>query len=259
MDFETLSGLTDFYFQELDKSPEALEFLRFRGVGKAQINQWKLGFSPWDADLTQHFDRHSLIRCGVLESDRDRLEGRIIFPERLPHGQVVGFCGRSLDPRATKYVTTRTTDYYRRSEHLFGLYRLETEEPGQIMLCEGPFDAIAVLKEHPAARVVSVGGSRVSDHQVALIRRYIGLGDVFLAFDRDDAGRRGVELFRRKHGFRFRRVTEVLLPAPFSDPAEWLQAESKDRGILRYREHKGSSSKTANGGETGAGFAPRLP
>ena len=258
MDSQTLSGLTEFYHRELKKSPEALEALRLRKVGRSEIDLWQIGFSPWDAELP--FDRHSLLRCGVLEQGSDRLEGRIIFPERLPSGQVVGFCGWSPDYRAMKYVTTKTTDLYRRSEMLFGLHLLSHEERSKMMLCEGPFDAIAIWKEYGEdAKAVAVGGSKVSDHQAALIRRYIGLGDVFLAFDSDDAGRRGASLFRRRHAHKFRRVVEVLFPSLYSDPADWLSADSDKRGILRYREQKRGRSTATNGRTTGGGFAPRLP
>ena len=248
-DQQTLNELTEFYHEQLQRAPAALEALRLRQVGPEEIDLWQIGYSPWGKDLP--FDRHSLLRCGVLEQDHDRLEGRIIFPDRLPGGQVVGYCGWSFDYRATKYVTTKTTDYYRRSELLFGLYLLSHEDRSKIVLTEGPFDAVAIWKEYgEGARAVSVGGSKVSDHQVEMIRRYIGMGDVFLAFDSDDSGRRGADLFRRRHAHKFRRVVEVLFPIEYNDPAEWLQAESKDRGILRYREHKRGSSKTANGGET---------
>ena len=235
-----LGRVQDFFASRLEASSEVLEFLRFRNVSLAEARFWGLGWCA--GGLSDRFDRAFLLRCGLIEpGGDDRLEGRLTFPERLPSGEVVGFCGRALDSRALKFLTSGGSPFYRRSELLWGLHVLPPPPWGlrQVILTEGPFDVMALRREYgPSTQAVAVGGCRVSVFQASLLRRFVGSGEVVLALDSDPSGCRGHDLFVRQHADKFSRVVEVFFPAGFSDPEEWVSAGPENRGILRFRERK---------------------
>ena len=105
---------------------------------------------------------------------------------------------------------------WRKSECLFGLWRLPPECP-QMVLVEGPLDAIWV--QEATLPCVAILGSSLSEKQVALlVERHVRKG--VLCFDNDDAGRRATEEARdllRRAGMWVHRVP---LPQQYNDIQE---------------------------------------
>jgi hypothetical protein len=57
------------------------------------------------------------------------------------------------------------------------VYKIEREDPDcrkRILICEGPFDAIAALIQAPEYTPVAVLGSSISDYQIGMIQDYAG-------------------------------------------------------------------------------------
>jgi DNA primase len=90
-----------FYQEQLDSYPEALRYLKQRGVrDPALIQELRIGYAP-GGSLRRHLTQHGysfdlLRRVGLLNSQgRDTFYGRVVFP-CCQDGRLVNLYGRSL-------------------------------------------------------------------------------------------------------------------------------------------------------------------
>lgn len=120
------------------------------------------------------------------------MRNRLVFPVRDEEGRLVGFAGRWLsgEEEKKKYVNSRTSELYRKSELLYGLYegREAIRREGCVFLVEGYKDVLAM---HAAGFKHTVGlcGTILSKEHIALMKRYATSVRVML--DADKAGRKG--------------------------------------------------------------------
>lgn len=122
------------------------------------------------------------------------MRNRLVFPVRDEEGRLVGFAGRWLsgEEEKKKYVNSRTSELYRKSELLYGLYegREAIRREGCVFLVEGYKDVLAM---HAAGFKHTVGlcGTILSKEHIALLKRYATSVRVML--DADKAGRKGTD------------------------------------------------------------------
>ncbi len=201
----------EFYREMLfaDEGAVARDYLRARGFGRHEAEQFGLGFAPlpWtaltDALTAAGHAVEDLVAAGMtVRTDhgklRDRFRGRLVFPVEDPGGDVVGFGGRVLpdldyggyDP--PKYLNSPETPLYRKAQVLYGLRqaRAEVVRTGQVLICEGYTDVMA-LHQAGFANAVATCGTAVGGEHLRSIARYAT--DVVLAFDGDEAGVRAAE------------------------------------------------------------------
>lgn len=141
-----------------------------RGIQLDNILYWGIGYCPFPQFLrTNMTSRESImLRAGLLtETDdglRDPMMGRVVFPQRSPHGDVLGFLGRPIEGSVVKYVSTPTTATFRRREIIDGIEMCRDRQP--VVVTEGPFDKVAlhrwVVERGGPQNVVSAGTAAVS-------------------------------------------------------------------------------------------------
>lgn len=119
------------------------------------------------------------------------MANRIVFPFRDEEGRLVAFGARRLtddNPDEPKYINSSVADGYKKSEHLYGLFRAKKAiaDKGFAYVTEGYKDAIAM---HAAGltNTVALCGTAFSEQQAALLKKYAG--SVYLLLDGDKAGR----------------------------------------------------------------------
>jgi len=229
------------YFQKaLERSSRAMAYLRERGLREEVVWRFGLGYAPpYPEGLAAHLRRKGLpleegVRAGVLVEREgrllDRFQGRIVFPVRDPLGRVVGFLGRALGRGEPKYLSTPETPLFRKREALFAYPEARPRlKGGRAILVEGPFDALA-LHQLGFGEAVAVLGSALSEEQALLLRRE-GVREVYLAFDRDEAGLKAALEGLKREALRGIPVRAVLLPV--KDPGELLLLE---KGHLLFRK-----------------------
>ncbi len=214
----------------------ALRFLERRGIQRATVEGFKVGFAP-AADRQDNLLRY-LVKRGrtvdeavsaglALRRDGrgeaiDRFRQRIMIPIRNERGELVAFGGRGLDDTVTpKYLNSPQTAVYDKSRVLFGLERAKKGivEAHEAVIVEGYFDCLMTWQAG-AQNTVASSGTALTEAQVKLLKHYAS--EYVLAFDADDAGRtatqRAVELATRL-GCRLRVVE---LPEG-KDPDEFLR------------------------------------
>lgn len=190
----------------------ALTYLeKDRGLKKAAIEEFQLGFSPENPLLIQKFlvgkkkfTPKELELAGLAgirgNGIYDRFGGRVIFPLFDHRGNPIGFAGRILpwDKRDTgKYINSPETPIYHKSKVLYGLNltRAFIKKKKVAIVVEGELDLISSYQAG-IKNVVAIKGSALTEEQVRLLSRFAP--KFILALDSDFAGdaaaRRGITI-----------------------------------------------------------------
>jgi DNA primase len=126
----------------------------------------------------------------------DRFRARLMFPIHSESGKVIAFGGRALRPNdEPKYLNSPETRIYKKSSVLYNLHRakIDARKHDRMILVEGYMDVIGIYSAG-IHEVVASSGTSLGIEQVRAIKRQISdsvnRGNVFVTFDRDDAGAR---------------------------------------------------------------------
>jgi len=254
---ETLAAAARYYKLRLKDSPQAIAYLKGRGVTGETAAQFAIGFAPDGARNLEaavpDYAAPALLEAGlVAESEPepgageggrrrryDRFRHRIMFPIRNPRGQVIGFGGRLLeggdtDPRGAaraKYVNSPETPLFHKGRELYGQFeaREAIRAAGCVIVVEGYMDVV-MLAQHGVRNVVAaLGTATTEDHVHKLLR----LADrVVFAFDGDAAGRRAAWRALEaclKRATDTKRIDFLFLP-PEHDPDSFV----RERGAAGF-------------------------
>ena len=222
------------YLWESSEAAQARDYLKERGLGEDVLRAFRVGYAPsaWNrvlhASRSGGYSEQELYATGLAQRSKqnnqpyDRFRSRIMFPLADIRGRVLGFGARAMsEEQRPKYLNTSDNDVYHKGLHLYGadLARADAARAGQVILCEGYTDTIAL---HQAGMKNAVGlmGTALTGEQVGELARMAQT--VLLALDADSAGQ---EAMLRASSLAARRKLElrvVALPAG-SDPAELIQ------------------------------------
>lgn len=197
---QCLTQAAKFYRQQLRQSPEAIEYLKQRGLSGEICKRYGIGYAPagWD-NLLRHMQQEVLLdKAGlVIKKDRggyyDRLRHRIIFPIIDPRGHMIGFGGRVINPDDTpKYLNSPETAVFHKGQEVYGLYEyLQAHRgkatPDHILIVEGYMDVVA-LAQHGINNAIATLGTSLSKTHLTRLLRYTKT--LVFCFDADNAGRK---------------------------------------------------------------------
>jgi DNA primase len=164
----------------------------------------------------------------IVRGDRpghyDRFRGRLIFPIKNLHGEVIAFGGRVLDGNQPKYLNSPETPLYTKGKHLFALDRARGSREKTLVLVEGYFDAIAAHQAGIQNAVATLGTALTSEH-LYLLKRLCE--KVVVIFDPDDAGRRAAVRAAGLFSEAGLTADAVLLPEG-EDPDLYIRKRGKE-------------------------------
>src|SRR5262249_35774029 len=111
------------------------------------------------------------------------------FPISDRRGRVIAFGGRILDQGEPKYLNSPETALFHKGRTLYGHAQAAraARESGEIVVCEGYMDVIA-LAEAGFAGAVAPLGAALTESQIAELWRLVP--EPILCFDGDAAGQR---------------------------------------------------------------------
>ena len=187
-----------FYQRRLKDSPQAIEYLKNRGVSGEIAARYHLGYAPsgWQPLQSVYGDYASkdLVEAGlVIEGDAgkryDRFRDRIMFPILSNRGEVLGFGARTLGNDEPKYLNSPETPVFSKGYELYGVFEARPliRESGQVWVVEGYMDVVALAQHGLGHAVATLGTATTPAHLQQLLR----LSDhVVFMFDGDKAGRR---------------------------------------------------------------------
>ncbi len=210
------------YLQRRELTPETIH--RF-GLGYAGKSGYALveylrskGFEDElirEAGLATHSEKHGL---------SSQFWNRVMFPIQDINHRVIGFGGRVMGDGEPKYLNSPETPIFDKRRNLYGLNFARTARSGNIILCEGYMDVIAMHQAGFTQAVASLG-TAFTPEQAILIRRYTD--NVLLAYDSDGAGvkaaLRGIGILRDAG-----LVGKVINMKPYKDPDEFMKNLGRD-------------------------------
>ncbi|HET7132477.1 MAG TPA: DNA primase [Gammaproteobacteria bacterium] len=196
---EVLREADQIYRAALRDHPQAIAYLKKRGIDGATAGRFGMGYAPsgWDTILkalgTSDARIARLLQAGLVitnDSGRryDRFRDRIIFPIRNVRGQIIGFGGRVLDAGEPKYLNSPETPVFRKGLELYGLFEAKRNpgKPKEIIVVEGYLDVASLVQFGVENAVATLGTAMTGEN----IKRLTRLTDrVIFCFDGDRAGR----------------------------------------------------------------------
>ncbi len=220
-----------FYYQLRARQGEAgMRYLKGRQLSDETIQKFGLGFANKTSDDLVRYLRnkgfspeliHEAGLCNVDEKHGmyDKFWNRVIFPIEDINHRVIGFGGRVMGDGTPKYLNSPETPIFDKSRNLYGLNFARSSRKGNIILCEGYMDVIAMHQAGFDQAVASLGTAFTSG-QAGLLKRYAK--EVLLSYDSDGAG---VKAALRAIGIlRETGLTgKVIDLKPYKDPDEFIK------------------------------------
>lgn len=221
-----------FYYQlRTERGSVGMEYLRKRKLSDEMMNHFGLGYAnKYSNDLIQYLKSkgysEDLIRdaglCNVDEKHGmyDKFWNRVMFPIQDINHRVIGFGGRVMGDGKPKYLNSPETEIFDKSRNLYGLNFARTSRKGNVILCEGYMDVIAMHQAGFTQAVASLGTAFTSG-QASLLRRYAN--EILLSYDSDGAG---VNAALRAIGIlkEAGMTGRVINLEPYKDPDEFIKA-----------------------------------
>ena len=239
---EVLEKAGESYRKHLKSSPQAVDYLKGRGLSGEVAKLFGLGYAPdgWRnlASVFTDYQDALLVESGLVisheesgEEDKryDRFRDRIMFPIRNVKGECIGFGGRVLGDGTPKYLNSPETPVFSKGRELYGLFEARTalREAGYVLVTEGYMDVVALAQLGFPNAVATLGTACTTDHVQKLFRF---TDSVVFSFDGDAAGRRAARKAldgALPFATDVRNVKFLFLPAEH-DPDSFVRAHGTD-------------------------------
>jgi len=211
---DAMSKANEFYRAQLRQAPQAIGYLKGRGLTGEIAARFALGYSPsgWDSlkAVFPDYENPVLVEAGLIIQNvdedgkrtkrYDRFRERVMFPIRNTKGQVIAFGGRIMDQGEPKYLNSPETPLFSKGSELYGLFeaRQAIRDAGYVLVTEGYMDVVALAQMGFPQAVATLGTACTTTHVQKLLRQ---TDNVIFSFDGDKAGRRAA-----------RRALEACLP-----------------------------------------------
>lgn len=220
-----------FYFQLRSPHGETgMKYLEKRALTPETIHKFGLGFAGKSGTALVEYLRGKGFEDGLIKeaglanySERHGMSSqfwnRVMFPIQDINHRVIGFGGRVMGDGEPKYLNSPETPIFDKRRNLYGLNFARTARSGNIIICEGYMDVIALHQAGFTQAVASLG-TAFTPEQANLLRRYTD--NVLLAYDSDGAGvkaaLRGIGLLRDAG-----LAGKVIDMKPYKDPDEFIK------------------------------------
>ena len=227
---------TFFYYQL--RSPQGqvgYRYLADRELSDETMRKFGLGYTGRSgAGLIRHlkqkgYEDRLIIEAGLgSHNERTGLVSpfwnRVMYPIQDIHNRVIGFGGRVMGEGEPKYLNSQETPVFDKRRNLYGLNFARTARSGNIILCEGYMDVIALHQAGFTQAVASLGTAFTAE-QAVLLKRYTD--KVLLAYDSDGAGvkaaLRGIGILREAG-----LSGKIINMQPCKDPDEFIKKNGRD-------------------------------
>lgn len=205
--YKLLNETASFYAFNLknsEKGHEAMKYLQNRQMTIESIDHFRLGYAPPFGDTLYQvlkdkgYQVSDMIKLGVVKqkddgSYYDLMSDRVIFPVTDQKGHVVGFSGRTMNPKeSAKYINSPETHLFKKGLLIYHFFEgiEEFRKSKQIILYEGFFDVISSYMADVKNGVATMGTALTKD-QAKLMKSVAP--SVLIAYDGDDAGQKATD------------------------------------------------------------------
>ncbi|MDE1966475.1 MAG: DNA primase [Patescibacteria group bacterium] len=250
------------YFEsQFDKSKEAQEYVRKRGISPETRKSFRIGWAPegWRNLLAylkgRKWSESMIEKAGLAKKNEkgdiyDRFRARIMFPMMDSSGRAVGFTGRILprldDGKAAKYLNSPETPLFNKSQILFGLDKAKSEirRIGYSVLVEGQMDLI-LSHQVGVKNAVAASGTALTDQAQSRSGAVSNLGmvrrlspNMIIALDSDQAGRTAAMKAVAATALGMGMSVKIADIRGGKDPADLIVADPRDwEDVLKNAKH----------------------
>ncbi|MCI9314563.1 MAG: DNA primase [Lachnospiraceae bacterium] len=224
-----------YYMLRTPRGRTGYQYLAGRQLSEETMKKFGLGYADGaGSDLTAYlrskgYSDELINEAGLTGYDEkrgmhDKFWNRVMFPIQDSNHRVIGFGGRVMGDAKPKYLNSPETLIFDKSRNLYGLNFARTSRKGNIILCEGYMDVIAMHQAGFTQAVASLG-TAFTTGQASLLGRYTK--EVLLAYDSDGAGvnaaMRAIGILKES-GLR----GKVIDMQPYKDPDEFVKNMGAD-------------------------------
>lgn len=234
---ELMLEASRYYRTQLKAHPQAIEYLKQRGVSGEIARAFGIGYAPggWQnlGACFPDYARKELAEIGlVIDSEEgrryDRFRDRIMFPIVNGRGQVIGFGGRVLGKGEPKYLNSPETPLFEKGRELYGLFQAQKTIRAQsrVLVVEGYMDVVALAQQGIGYAVATLGTATTAFH----VQRLLRLAEqVVFCFDGDTAGRKAAwrALENALPYLQDGKQLRFLFLPPEHDPDSFVRAHGK--------------------------------
>lgn len=187
------------YQQALTAHPNAINYLKSRGLSGETARDFAIGYAPagWDFITkllgTNKQSLADLVTTGMSiekTSTRhyDRFRDRIMFPIRDMRGRTIAFGGRTLGDDTPKYLNSPETPIFHKNSILYGLFEAckQGRKLNKALVVEGYMDVIS-LAQHGISYAVATLGTALNVKHIHILLRHTE--EIIFCFDGDRAGK----------------------------------------------------------------------
>lgn len=205
-----------------------------RKLSQETIDEFEIGYAPYGntilKNLSKIYSLEDLYEVGIISKNKetneyyDTFNNRLMFPIYDINNNLVAFGGRTLGSSSSKYINTKTTLIFSKSNTLYALNKLNKKiNYDQIMICEGYMDVVTMY-QNGIYNVVGDLGVAITKEHLNLLKKYTKKPIAML--DGDSAGTNAMKRVTEKVGV----VETVTLPDNL-DPDEFLKIHSANELI----------------------------
>lgn len=237
-----------FYYQLRTPHGETgYRYLKKRELSDDTMHKFGLGYAGKNGELlvkylrSKGFEDELIKEAGLANySERagllSQFWNRVMFPIQDINHRVIGFGGRVMGTGEPKYLNSPETPVFDKRRNLYGLNFARTARSGNIILCEGYMDVIAMHQAGFTQAVASLG-TAFTPEQASLLHRYTDL--VLLSYDSDGAGikatLRGIGILREAG-----LTAKVINMKPYKDPDEFMKNLGREAFLQRIDQAENS-------------------
>ena len=227
---------------------EALEYLLKRDLKKNIIEEFQLGFVPWQnnfyEDLVKKYSEEEINSTGLYyKNDKtgkftDRFNSRVIFPVKNITGESIAFGGRIIrENKLAKYINSPETEFYKKGNMIFNLDKAKDSrsETDEVLIVEGYMDVLSVYSSG-VKNVIANSGTALTERQISLIWKFFS--NPIICLDGDESGQKAAlriaeklfPLINEKNKIYFSIMPEG------TDPDDYIKQKGKDGLISLLKE-----------------------
>ena len=237
--YEIMNEAQILFRENIEKYPEALEYMKERDFTIEEIRKFGIGFANSSRDeLFQHllkkeFPEEKIIELGLIKRNEngeiyDSFRNRVIFPIYNINSQIVGFGGRIIEKNTNlpKYLNSPDSPIFKKGNELFGIKHQgeNIRKKGFAMLMEGYLDVLTAQKNGFENAVASLG-TALTEEQAQLLKKYTD--KILISYDNDEAGKNAIikaGYILKKYDFD---VKCLVIDGNEKDPDEFLRKNGK--------------------------------
>jgi len=227
---------------------EANDYLLKRGLVKNTIEEFQLGYVPWQnnfyEELLKKYTEEEINLTGLYyKNDKtgkfvDRFNSRLIFPVNNITGNTVAFGGRIIrESKLAKYINSPETEFYKKGNMIFNLDKAKDlrSNTDEVLIVEGYMDVVSVYSSG-IKNVIANSGTALTERQISLIWKFFS--NPIICLDGDESGQKAAlriaerlfPLINEKNKIHF-----SIMPDG-KDPDDFIKQNGKDELLKLLKE-----------------------